>query len=56
MAIRFVADQPFVTSVLIGATTMAQLEIAMASLDGALPADVMAAIDAFHQLHGNPAP
>ncbi len=56
LAIRFVADQPFVTSVLIGATTMAQLEIAMASLDGALSADVVAAIDAVHQLHGNPAP
>lgn len=56
MAIAFVAAQPFVASVLIGATTMAQLETNMTALDQPLPPDVFAAIDAAHQLHGNPAP
>ncbi|MBX9925661.1 MAG: aldo/keto reductase [Hyphomicrobiaceae bacterium] len=56
MAIAFVAQQPFVASVLIGATSMAQLEHGMAALDQPLSADVNAAIDAVHQRHGNPAP
>ncbi len=56
MAIAFVAAQPFVASVLIGATSMAQLEHNMSAIETKLTADVIEAIDAVHQRYGNPAP
>ena len=56
MAIAFVASQPFVASVLIGATTMAQLKTNLAALDVPLAPDALDAIDAVHQRFGNPAP
>jgi aryl-alcohol dehydrogenase-like predicted oxidoreductase len=46
MAIAFVASQPFVASVLIGATTMAQLKTNLAALDVPLAPDALDAIDA----------
>lgn len=45
MALAFVNNQPFVTSTLIGATTMAQLKSNIASITVKLPDEVYAAID-----------
>lgn len=56
MAIAFVASRPFVTSAIIGATSMAQLKTAIDAGETTLSPDVLAAIDAVHQLRGNPAP
>jgi aryl-alcohol dehydrogenase-like predicted oxidoreductase len=56
MALAFVNSRPFLTSSIIGATSMAQLETAIGSVDVTLPPEVEARIDAVHQLHSNPAP
>ncbi len=56
MAIAFVASRPFVTSAIIGATSMAQLKTAIDAGETVLSPDILAAIDAVHQLRGNPAP
>ncbi len=56
MALAFVASRPFVTSVLIGATTMAQLERNIASHALRLPDAVLEGIEAIHRRHPNPAP
>ena len=56
MAIAFVNAQPFVATNLIGATTMEQLKTNISAIDLTLSPEVMAAIDAVHQLRGNPAP
>ncbi len=56
MAIAFVNAQPFVAVNLIGATTMEQLKSDISAVDLTLSPEVMAALDAVHQLHGNPAP
>ncbi|MFP3800626.1 MULTISPECIES: NADP(H)-dependent aldo-keto reductase [Paraburkholderia] len=55
-ALSFVNSRPFVTSNLIGATSMAQLKENIASVDVKLSADVLARIDALHELQPNPAP
>ncbi|WP_430227961.1 NADP(H)-dependent aldo-keto reductase [Paraburkholderia tropica] len=55
-ALAFVNSRPFVTSNLIGATSMAQLKENIASVDVKLSADVLARIDALHELQPNPAP
>lgn len=56
LANAFVNSKPFVTSNIIGATTMAQLELAVASEYVALSPDILAQIDALHQIRGNLAP
>jgi len=56
MALAFVTARPFVTSNIIGATSMAQLEIAIGSATVTLTAEVEAKIDAIHQRVGNPCP
>jgi aryl-alcohol dehydrogenase-like predicted oxidoreductase len=56
MAIALVNQQPFVTSTLIGATTMEQLKINLGAIDVMVSPEVMAGIDAIHQRYGNPAP
>lgn len=56
MALAFVNRQPFVTSTLIGATTMQQLETNLASVDLRLSDDVIQAIDAVHRTQPNPCP
>jgi aryl-alcohol dehydrogenase-like predicted oxidoreductase len=56
MALAFVTGQPFVTANIIGATTMAQLETNLASLDVALTDAVLAEIEAVHAEQPNPAP
>jgi aryl-alcohol dehydrogenase-like predicted oxidoreductase len=56
MALAFVNRQPFLTSTLIGATTMEQLETNLASVDLRLPDNVIQAIDAVHRAQPNPCP
>jgi aryl-alcohol dehydrogenase-like predicted oxidoreductase len=56
MALAFVNSRVFVTSNIIGATSMAQLKTDIASIDVTLPADLEARIDAIHQEVGNPCP
>ena len=56
MALAFVNSREFVTSNIIGATTMEQLKVNIGSIDVTLSKDVEEAINAIHQLHGNPAP
>ncbi len=56
LAIAYVTSRPFVTSNIIGATTMAQLKTDLDSLEIAITPQIEARIDAIHQLHSNPAP
>lgn len=56
LAIAFVASRSFVTSAIIGATTLEQLENAIGALDLTITPELEEAIDAVHQLHSNPAP
>jgi len=56
MALAYVTSQPFVTSNIIGATTLQQLESNIGSLDLTLSNEVLAAIDAIHTAQPNPAP
>ncbi|MGN8260823.1 NADP(H)-dependent aldo-keto reductase [Pseudomonas sp. SMSB3] len=56
MALAFVTRQPFVTSNIIGATTLAQLQSNLDSLHVTLCDELLAAIEAIHQEQPNPAP
>lgn len=56
MALAFVTSRPFVTSNIIGATTMAQLRDNLASLNTRLPQELLEAIDDIHARYTNPAP
>jgi aryl-alcohol dehydrogenase-like predicted oxidoreductase len=56
MSLAFVRQQRFVTSVLIGATTMEQLKTNLASAAVELSPDVVRDIDAVHRAHPNPCP
>jgi aryl-alcohol dehydrogenase-like predicted oxidoreductase len=56
LALAFVTTRSFVTSNIIGATTMAQLKAIMPSLDLKITPEILAAINAIHQIHQNPAP
>ncbi|MES0812740.1 NADP(H)-dependent aldo-keto reductase [Roseibium sp. SCPC15] len=56
MALAFAKSRSFMTSVIIGATKMDQLETDIAAADLALSPDVIEKIDALHQEYGNPAP
>lgn len=56
MALAFVASKPFVTSVIIGATTAAQLASNLRAATLKLPRDVLRAIDAVHEEIPNPCP
>jgi aryl-alcohol dehydrogenase-like predicted oxidoreductase len=56
MALAFVNRQRFVTSTLIGATTMEQLAINVASIDVSLSDEVLQAIDSVHAANSNPCP
>ena len=56
MALAFVRQQRFVTSVLIGATTMAQLKTNIDSAELTLSSEVIQALDAVHRLQPNPCP
>ncbi|MEZ5781085.1 MAG: aldo/keto reductase [Rhizobiaceae bacterium] len=52
----FVASRPFVTSSIIGATSVPQLEMALQSADVDFTEEMLAAVDAIHQRTGNPCP
>lgn len=56
MALAFVIGRSFVTSTIIGATTMDQLRNDIASIDLALSDEVLDAIDAIHAANNNPCP
>ncbi len=56
MALAFVTSRPFVTSTIIGATSLAQLESDLASLELKLSPEVLEEIDAIHRRQPNPAP
>ncbi|MFY0665630.1 MAG: NADP(H)-dependent aldo-keto reductase [Natronospirillum sp.] len=56
MALAFVNDQPFVTSNIIGATTLEQLKSNIGSADITLSDDVRRAIEGVHRAHPNPCP
>ncbi|MCF6297771.1 MAG: aldo/keto reductase [Flavobacteriaceae bacterium] len=56
LALAFINQQPFVTSNIIGATTIAQLKENIASIDVNLSEDVLEKIDAINELQPNPAP
>ena len=56
MALAFVNTKSFVTSNIIGATTMQQLKENIGSIDIELPEDVLKGIEAIHNLMPNPAP
>ena len=52
----FVNSRPFVTSNIIGATTIAQLEVALAAASVDWTEEMQQAVDAIHQRTGNPCP
>lgn len=56
MALAFVNTRPFLTSTIIGATSMAQLKENIDSLQTALRPETLEAIEAVHQRFCNPAP
>lgn len=56
MALAFVNIRPFVTSTIIGATTMDQLKADIGSIDLELSEDVLKGIEAIHQKYSNPSP
>lgn len=55
-ALAYVNSRPFVTSTIIGATSLAQLASNIASADRVLPQDVLDGIEAIHRRYPNPAP
>ncbi|TDV69951.1 NADP(H)-dependent aldo-keto reductase [Pseudomonas sp. LP_7_YM] len=56
MALAFVTGRPFVTSNIIGATTLEQLDSNIAGAQQVLCEEVLAAIEAIHKDQPNPAP
>ena len=56
MALAFVARQPFVTSSIIGASSMAQLEADMGCLEVALSDDLLKSLEDIHQRYTYPCP
>lgn len=56
LAIAWVTSRSFVTSNIIGATSMEQLKADLGSQEIAITPEIEARIDAAYQLHGSPAP
>ena len=56
LALAYVNSRPFVTSTLIGATTLAQLATDIGSVDVELSAEVLEKIEAVHLAQPNPSP
>ncbi|NHN87291.1 aldo/keto reductase [Acetobacter conturbans] len=56
LAVAFVTSRCFVTSNIIGATSIAQLETILGSVDVAFTPELEARINTIHQVHCNPAP
>ncbi|MGN6307668.1 MAG: aldo/keto reductase [Mesorhizobium sp.] len=55
-AAAFVLNRPFLTSSIVGATTLGQLETALSAIDVKWTDEMQAAVDAVHQRVGNPCP
>jgi len=56
LSLAFVRQQPWVSSAIIGATTMSQLKENMATVDVVLSPEIIAAINAINEQTPNPAP
>jgi len=56
MALAFVCSRPFLTSAIIGATTMQQLQNNIPSIDVILSDEIVAGIQDIHTRHPNPCP
>ena len=56
LALAYVNEQPFVTSTLIGATTLEQLAANIASVDVRLPPEAVDEIERIHARIPNPCP
>ncbi len=56
MALAYVRSRPFVTSTIIGATSLEQLEENIGSLEVNLDKDIIAEINAVHAKYPNPTP
>ena len=56
LSLAFVTSRPFVTSNIIGATSLAQLDACLGSLDVVITPEIEARINAIHQVSQNPAP
>jgi aryl-alcohol dehydrogenase-like predicted oxidoreductase len=56
LALKFVETRAFVTSVIIGATSMAQLEHDLAGFDMAWTDEIERQVNALHIAHRNPCP
>jgi aryl-alcohol dehydrogenase-like predicted oxidoreductase len=56
MALAFVTSRPFVTSTIIGATNMAQLELNLSSIELTLSRELLEGIEKIHQQQPNPSP
>lgn len=56
LALAYANSRPFLTSTIIGATTMQQLRSNIASIDVTLSDEVLTGIEAIHNQHANPAP
>ena len=56
MALAYINSRPFLTSNIIGATTMEQLKSNIASVDLKLSEDVLDEIEKIHVRHPNPSP
>lgn len=56
MALAYVNSRPFLTSNIIGATSMEQLKTDIDSIDIKLPKDIIRAIEAIHEKIPNPSP
>ncbi|MBA1149583.1 NADP(H)-dependent aldo-keto reductase [Ectothiorhodospiraceae bacterium WFHF3C12] len=56
MALSFVNSRAFLTSNIIGATTMEQLKADIDSIEMPLPEELAAGIEAIHAAHANPCP
>jgi aryl-alcohol dehydrogenase-like predicted oxidoreductase len=56
MALAYVTSRPFVTSNIIGATTLEQLASNLASIDVTLGSDLLEDIETIHERHPNPSP
>jgi aryl-alcohol dehydrogenase-like predicted oxidoreductase len=56
MALAFVNNRPFLTSTIIGATSMEQLRSNIASIDLVLSTEVLEGIETIHAAHPNPSP
>ena len=56
MALAYANTRPFLTSTIIGATSLVQLRENIGSATLALPDDVLDEIESIHRRHPNPAP